>query len=317
MKKRKLCAPLLLCAALFCSPHAAQAFDAMDFEQGPIPITVHVDGEYLPMDVTPTVTNGRTLVPLRAAGEAVGATIQWNGTTQSASATINDKNVCFTLGSKIYSVNGINYKADTAPIIKNNRTLLPLRAFGEACGVTVNWDNNLRDVIIDTPKEDIIPSIPVDISNDVAMMIRKYYVQSEPTTSVIGSWQGETKLHAYNGIDATTTKNYLFISNYGKEYQAVLIGTEQANFYTGTGIFIQKLNVLQGDDNVFYISGENSNTGTLNDSILYYRVPGNGYSTQLIYKLSQFNLHKGQLIQTSKPGTSLDWEECYEPYTKF
>ena len=76
MKKGKLCASLLLCTALFCTPHVAHAFDAMDFERSPLPITVHVDGEFLPMDVAPTVTNGRTLVPLRAAGEAVGATIQ-------------------------------------------------------------------------------------------------------------------------------------------------------------------------------------------------------------------------------------------------
>lgn len=317
MKKGKLCASLLLCTALFCTPHVAHAFDAMDFERGPLPITVHVDGEFLPMDVAPTVTNGRTLVPLRAAGEAVGATIQWDGSTRSAIAIINDKNVRFTLGSKTYTVNGVKHQADVAPVVKNNRTLLPLRAFGEACGVKVSWDNNLRDVIIDTPAENAIPLLPAGVSNDTAMMIRKYYVQNEPNTSIVGNWQGETKLHTYDGINATTIKNYLFIARYGDEYQAVLLSTERANFYTGTGIFVQKLSILQMPDNTFYISGAAPNTNTLDESILYYRVPGNGYSMQLMYELSKFELYEDQLIRTEKPNNSLGWEECYEPYTKF
>lgn len=317
MKKGKLCASLLLCTALFCTPHVAHAFDAMDFERGPLPITIHVDGEFLPMDVAPTVTNGRTLVPLRAAGEAVGATIQWDGSTRSAIAIINDKNVRFTLGSKTYTVNGVKHQADVAPVVKNNRTLLPLRAFGEACGVKVSWDNNLRDVIIDTPAEDAIPLLPAEVSNDTAMMIRKYYVQNEPNTSIVGNWQGKTYLQATTGSsNATTTKNYLFISRYGEGYQAVLINTEQANFYTGTGIFIQKLSILQGLDTVFYISPDNHNSNMPDESILYYRVPGNGYSMQLMHGLSRFDLSDGQLVRTVKP-TVFDWEECYEPYTKF
>lgn len=40
-----------------------------------VPITIHVDGKYVPTDVDPTIRNGRTMVPLRAAGEALGATI--------------------------------------------------------------------------------------------------------------------------------------------------------------------------------------------------------------------------------------------------
>ena len=97
----------------------------------------------------------------------------------------------------------------------------------------------------------------------------------------------------------------------------MLLSTERANFYTGTGIFVQKLSILQMPDNTFYISGAAPNTNTLDESILYYRVPGNGYSMQLMYELSKFELYEDQLIRTEKPNNSLGWEECYEPYTKF
>lgn len=37
------------------------------------PVTMHVDGRFIASDVTPTIRNSRTLVPLRATGEALNA----------------------------------------------------------------------------------------------------------------------------------------------------------------------------------------------------------------------------------------------------
>ena len=41
----------------------------------PMPISIQVDGGWVPTDTAPTVINGRTLIPVRAAGEAIGATM--------------------------------------------------------------------------------------------------------------------------------------------------------------------------------------------------------------------------------------------------
>ena len=47
------------------------------------PISVHVNGEKLEFDVEPVIMNGRTLVPMRKIFETLGATVSWNGDTES------------------------------------------------------------------------------------------------------------------------------------------------------------------------------------------------------------------------------------------
>jgi len=45
-------------------------------------------------------------------------------------------------------VNGINNSLDSPPVIKNSRTLLPIRAIVEALGGTVSWDATNKEVIV-------------------------------------------------------------------------------------------------------------------------------------------------------------------------
>ena len=76
MKYKTLLFSALLVGALLSAPSAAQA-DTYYMDNGtqcretPMPVTINVDGKYLPTDVDPYLSNGRTMVPMRAAGEAV------------------------------------------------------------------------------------------------------------------------------------------------------------------------------------------------------------------------------------------------------
>ncbi|MGQ9532395.1 MAG: copper amine oxidase N-terminal domain-containing protein, partial [Desulfotomaculales bacterium] len=81
-------------------PDAAQALmaQASAEEQD---IRVQVDGRYLSFDVPPMIENGRTLVPLRALFEALGAEVQWDGETQTVSAVKGDVTVRLTIGSNV------------------------------------------------------------------------------------------------------------------------------------------------------------------------------------------------------------------------
>ncbi len=47
-------------------------------------IDLYVDTNKIETDVPPTAINGRTLVPVRAIFEALGATVTWNQETQTA-----------------------------------------------------------------------------------------------------------------------------------------------------------------------------------------------------------------------------------------
>ena len=112
------------------------------------PITVMLDGRELVFDVPPQMISGRTLVPLRTIFEALGATIDWNGNTQTVTATKDDRVVVLTIGSTTPTVNGSVVTIDQPGIIVNARTLVPLRFVAESFGVSVDWNNDTRTVTI-------------------------------------------------------------------------------------------------------------------------------------------------------------------------
>jgi hypothetical protein len=110
-----------------------------------------LNGQELSFEVPPVIENSRTLVPLRAIFEAMGADVQWNSSTQTATATKGSITVVLALNSTSPTINGVVYPLDTAAKIVNNRTLAPLRFVGEAFGGTVKWIEATRTITISTP----------------------------------------------------------------------------------------------------------------------------------------------------------------------
>jgi hypothetical protein len=112
---------------------------------------VFLNDKELSFEVPPVIENCRTLVPLRAIFEAMGAAVQWNSSTQTATATKGSITVVLALNSTSPTINGVVYPLDTAAKIVNNRTLAPLRFVGEAFGGTVKWIEATRTITISTP----------------------------------------------------------------------------------------------------------------------------------------------------------------------
>lgn len=102
--------------------------------------TVNLDGQQLSFEVPPIVENNRTLVPLRAIFESMGATVSWEPTTQTATAIKDGTTVIIQVGSTSPTINGQVKPLDVPAKIVNNRTLAPLRFVSEAFGGTVAWD---------------------------------------------------------------------------------------------------------------------------------------------------------------------------------
>lgn len=113
-------------------------------------ITIKVYGQPIGMDVAPYVdANNRTMVPLRAVSENIGAVVVWDPGTKTITIAKHGRTVIFTLNSNLVLVDGDRQEIDTVPVIKNNRTMVPLRYVGELLGATVNWDPVSRTVTVD------------------------------------------------------------------------------------------------------------------------------------------------------------------------
>lgn len=112
-------------------------------------IVVTVDNMPILFDTPPYLDkNNRLMVPIRAITEAMGATVDWDQNNQLITIHKDGEVVLFTINNKYASVNGIKQTMDTTPMIKDQRTLIPLRYVAEYFGATVNWDATQKKVTI-------------------------------------------------------------------------------------------------------------------------------------------------------------------------
>jgi len=121
------------------------------------PISVFLDGVQLTFDVPPQLMNDRTMVPLRAVFEAMGAYVDWDGDTETVTGTKGDTVVVLTIGDTSPTINGQVVTIDQPGVIVNDRTLAPLRFVGEAFGGIVEWDGDTQTVTITSSGEPISP----------------------------------------------------------------------------------------------------------------------------------------------------------------
>lgn len=117
-------------------------------------ISVTVDGEAVDFDAQPEMVNERTMVPMRAIFEKLGAEVSWDQPTQTVTAVAGDKRITATVGETSMFVNGEEKVMDVAPYIKEERTYVPARFVSEALGCVVDWDQENHTVIITSTETD-------------------------------------------------------------------------------------------------------------------------------------------------------------------
>jgi hypothetical protein len=119
-------------------------------------VTVFINGKQVEFpDQKAIIILGRTMVPMRAVFEHpdVQAEVIWNAEERTVTATDRSgKTMVFRIGENNYRVkSGLKEElkySDVAPIIQNNRALLPLRALSESLDFKVDWIGEEKKVEI-------------------------------------------------------------------------------------------------------------------------------------------------------------------------
>lgn len=88
--------------------------------------------------------NGRTYVPLRALGEAVGASCQWDNEAKKVTYIKDGRRIVLLVGRSVVQVNGQEIAVDGGPEVKNGRVMVPLRVVTENMGFRLKWDNGAK-----------------------------------------------------------------------------------------------------------------------------------------------------------------------------
>lgn len=91
---------------------------------------------------------GRTQVPFRQTMETYGCMVSWDGTEQMAIAQKDGVTVEVPIGQPYIYRNGTKVENDTAALIQDGRTYLPIRVVLESFGAKVQWNGDTNTVVV-------------------------------------------------------------------------------------------------------------------------------------------------------------------------
>lgn len=114
--------------------------------------SVYINNQNVPFSTVSgypfTDNNGRMQVPLRATMEAFGCETAWSEAEKTVTLKKDNTTVQVPIGKNYLVINGKQKTTDTAALVKDGRTYLPIRSVLEAFGAKVNWDakKNILDI---------------------------------------------------------------------------------------------------------------------------------------------------------------------------
>lgn len=144
------------------------------------------------MDAKPFIEAGRTFVPVRYLGNALGVDNDYIG-WDSPKATFKQPGfavVELAVGSKVIKSDGAATTMDTAPQLKAGRTYLPARWVAEALGYEVSWDAE-NSVVLCWPKGAEKPDVNNLISYVKGQIVEQPSVEEPVETPTVP--EGNTK----------------------------------------------------------------------------------------------------------------------------
>lgn len=121
-------------------------------------ISVYINETRVEFDVNPVIENDRTLVPMRAIFEALGAEIQWDDASRTVTATKGSDVIQVTIDDPAMRKNDQTILLDVPAKIVDERTLVPVRAISEGLDASVEWDAENQQVLIHTVMATLKPT---------------------------------------------------------------------------------------------------------------------------------------------------------------
>ena len=114
-------------------------------------IKVFVDNEEIKFEAaTPSLVDGRVMVPVRAVFEKAGAKVDWDGETRVTTLTMGDYEVTIKVDDPFLVKNGEPVALDVPASIIEESLAIPVRAIAEAMDFGVTWNGMRSSVLIAT-----------------------------------------------------------------------------------------------------------------------------------------------------------------------
>ena len=190
-----------------------------------IPVTVSVNSSVIETDNASYILNNTAYAPIRFILNTLGIyEMEWKDDEKSVTFSYDEKEVKLYAGYKYAFVNGEKIPVSNNIVLKNGRTLAPIRFISEMFGFNVNWSDTFY--IVDLSKENIEVDdslLEKDYSiDDIVWLARIIEAESsgEPFSGKIAV--GNVILNRVKSDDfPNTIYGVIFDDNYGIQFQPV------------------------------------------------------------------------------------------------
>ncbi|MBR5236116.1 MAG: WG repeat-containing protein [Clostridia bacterium] len=102
----------------------------------------------IPLDVAPAIYDGHTLLPIRAVVEAIDGTVEWKEAEKKVTLQRGGHLVILYIDETAAFVDGRITILPIAPMIRDGRTLIPLRFATESLECIVDWKPETQEIAI-------------------------------------------------------------------------------------------------------------------------------------------------------------------------
>lgn len=258
-------------------------------DKEPKPITVKLNGETLDFDTDPIIINNRTMLPMRAIFEKLGAKVSWHEEVKTVTGyrrykDVSDMFIKLKIGDDTAYRNGKGFSLDSPPVIKNSRTLVPVRFIAESFGVEVDWDDENRTVLLDYDVDKIKdPELVDDVSYisqkldyGVNLMIPEYWDKSSDSNK-FGYQDEGNNIQMF--VDIVEFEESKTLDQFTEESKSSILDTfKDKVIFTGS----DKVNVNNININVVYLKNS-SITPEINQVVYYFMHSSYGYKITFSY----------------------------------
>lgn len=125
-------------------------------------IILRLDFESVETDVEPRILNDRTMIPVRALFEDLGAIVSWSEAEKKVTIDYAGHVIVLQIDNTVAKIDGVAKTLDVPATIVEDRTFIPVRFVAENLGFTVKWDakNYIVDLLspVSVPEPTPVPT---------------------------------------------------------------------------------------------------------------------------------------------------------------
>jgi hypothetical protein len=112
------------------------------------PVVTIDDVPQPPLEASPFMWQGRTMVPVRVIAEGLGATVNYDAVTKAVTVILGSDTIVMKVDDKNATINGRSVLLDAPPLNRSGRVFIPVRFVSEAFKAEVAWDQATRTVTV-------------------------------------------------------------------------------------------------------------------------------------------------------------------------